>query len=92
MRQGKPPSRGAESGERITAKSGQGDVLAEERKKPAKRGKRATSGELGEQLLKTLQRFRDKWNPKEVSELVRQLRAFADSLELGGGSKKRGKI
>jgi hypothetical protein len=80
----------AESGERITAKVAK-KILAEERKKPAKRGKKATAGELGEQLLKALERFRDKWNPKEVSDLASKLRDFADSLEQGSGSKKRGK-
>jgi hypothetical protein len=80
----------AESGERITAKVAK-KILAEERKKPAKRRKRAAAGELGEQLTKALERFRERWNPKEVTELAKQLRAFADSLEEGGGTKKRGK-
>jgi hypothetical protein len=80
----------AESGERITAKEAK-KILAEERKKPAKRRRRPAAGELGDQLTKALERFRDRWNQKEVSELARQLRAFADSLEEGGESKKRGK-
>jgi hypothetical protein len=80
----------AESGERITAKVAK-KILAEERKKPAKKRKKAAAGELEGQLMKALERFRDRWNPKEVTELARQLRAFADSLEQEGETKKRGK-
>jgi hypothetical protein len=80
----------AEAGERITAKVAK-QILAKERKKPGKRRRRASAEELTEKLEATLGRFRDRWNQKELSELAKKLREFADSLEeVRGGSKKKG--
>jgi hypothetical protein len=80
----------AESGERITAKVAK-EILAEERRKPARRRTRASAEKLGERLETVLARFRDQWNQKGLSELAEKLREFADSLEGGrGGSKKKG--
>lgn len=78
----------AESGERITAKVAK-KILAEERKKPARRRRRASSDKLGERLEKLLARVRDQWNQKELGELARRLREFADSLEESKGSARR---
>jgi hypothetical protein len=37
-----------------------------------------------------LERYRERWNPKELTDLARQLREFADALEKPerGGKKK----
>jgi hypothetical protein len=36
-----------------------------------------------------LERYRDRWNQKELSELAQKLREFADSLEEGRGSSRK---
>jgi molecular chaperone DnaK (HSP70) len=79
----------AESGERITAKVAK-RILAKERKKPAKRRTRASAEKLTERLETALARFRDQWNQKDLAELARQLREFADALDNPerGGRKK----
>jgi hypothetical protein len=80
----------AQAGERITAKEAR-RILAEERKKPGRRRKRASGEKLGERLERLLTRLRDQWNQKDLGELARRLREFADSLEEGkGGPKKKG--
>lgn len=76
----------AEGGERITAKVAR-EILAKERKKPTRR--RASTVSLKEKLAKALVRYRDRWNPKELSELVQQLREFAEALEQESASGKR---
>jgi hypothetical protein len=40
--------------------------------------------------VKVLERYRERWNPKDLSELARQLREFAEALEeqQRGGRKK----
>jgi hypothetical protein len=79
----------AEEGTPVTAKVAK-KILAEKRKKRPRRGGKAGSGEqLGFRLLKVLERYRDRWNQKELSELAQQLREFADSLEEGRGSSKK---
>jgi hypothetical protein len=80
----------AESGERITAKVAK-KILADERKKPPKRRRRATAEELEGKLLRALQRFRERWNAKEIATLARKLREFADSLEKQREGDKRSK-
>jgi hypothetical protein len=35
-----------------------------------------------------LERYRDRWDPKELAGLARQLRVFADSLDSQKGGKK----
>jgi hypothetical protein len=78
----------AESGERITAKVAK-KILAEERKKPGRRRRRASAEKLGEKLERLLTRIRDQWNQKELPELAQKLREFADSLEGGRGSPRK---
>ena len=48
------------------------------------------SDKLGLRLVKSLERYKERWNQKELSELARQLREFADALEkpASGGKKK----
>jgi hypothetical protein len=76
----------AEKGERITPKVAK-EILAKERKKPAR--KKRVAQDLVEKLAKALGRFRERWNSKELSELARQLREFADSLEEEGTAKRK---
>ena len=80
----------AEEGDRITTKVAK-QILAKFRKKTARKGKALSAGKLGPRLTKVLERFRDRWNPKEAAELARQLREFADSLETERGGGKRAK-
>ena len=50
------------------------------------------SDKLGLRLVKSLERYKERWNQKELAELARQLREFADSLEKSpSGSKKKAK-
>jgi hypothetical protein len=42
---------------------------------------------LAGRLVTVLERSRDRWDPKELAELARHLREFADSLD----AQKRGK-
>jgi hypothetical protein len=41
-----------------------------------------------EPLVTVLERYRDRWEPKELAELARHLREFADSLDSQKGGKK----
>ena len=43
---------------------------------------------LAGRLVTVLERYRDRWDPKELAELARHLREFADSLDSQKGSKK----
>jgi hypothetical protein len=43
---------------------------------------------LAGRLVNVLERYRDRWDPKELAELARQLREFADSLDGQKGGKK----
>jgi hypothetical protein len=43
---------------------------------------------LATRLATVLERYRERWNPRELSELARQLREFADGLEKQGGRKR----
>jgi hypothetical protein len=76
----------AEKGERITPKVAK-EILAKERRKPAR--KRRAARDLAEKLGKALSRFRERWNQKELSELVKQPQAFADSLEEENTGKRK---
>jgi hypothetical protein len=80
----------AESGERITAKVAK-KILAEERKKPARRRSGVSAEKLREKLETVLTQLRDQSNQKELSELAAKLREFADSLEKRDAPKRRSK-
>lgn len=80
----------AEAGEQITTAVAK-EILAETRKrKRPKRQKAIPAEKLGVRLVKALEKYKERWNPKELSELARQLRGFADALEKPerGGKKK----
>jgi len=59
------------------------EIVSKARKKETKRarGKKIPVERLTEKLLQTLSRYRERWNPKELAELARQLRLFADGLD-----------
>jgi hypothetical protein len=78
----------AEAGERITAKVAK-QILAKERKKPARKRKKVSADALAEELVTTLTRFRERWNQKEVAALARKLREFADSLDDSKGAARK---
>src|SRR5262249_26841287 len=70
----------AEAGEQITTAVAK-EILAEaRRKKRPKRQKALPTDKLVGRLAKVLERYRDRWDPKALPELARQLREFADTL------------
>lgn len=82
----------AEAGEQVTTAVAK-EILAEARKKKRpRRQKTLPAARLGVRLVKSLERYRERWNPEELSELARQLREFADALDQPKpGGRKRGK-
>ena len=79
----------AEGGERVTPKVAK-EILAKERRKTSRRRKGGSTEKLSKKLLNVLTRFQKRWNPKELSDLAKQLRDFADSLtETRSGSRKK---
>jgi Protein of unknown function (DUF3102) len=79
----------AEGGERITTNVAK-DILAMARKKAMGKTGVTSTEQLGERLTKALQRFRQRWDARKLSDFGRRLREFADSLEAGqAGSKNR---
>jgi hypothetical protein len=79
----------AEAGEQITTAVAK-EILAETRKKSRpKRKKALPADKLRAQLANALERYRERWNPKELSELARHLREFADALEKPRPTSKR---
>jgi gas vesicle protein len=80
----------AEAGEQITTAVAK-EILAQARKKKRPMRQRVPpTDKLGGRLLNVLERYKERWNPKELSELARHLREFADALEASqqGGRKK----
>jgi Protein of unknown function (DUF3102) len=78
----------AEAGEEVTFATAK-EIVAEARKKKRPRRHRSMpSGKLALWLVNVLERYRDRWDPKEQAELARQLREFADSLDSQKGGKK----
>jgi hypothetical protein len=70
----------AEAGEQITTSVAR-EIVAEARKKDATQARPLPPEELGPRLIKVLERYRERWSPKALAELARQLREFADTLE-----------
>jgi hypothetical protein len=62
-------------------------VAEARKKKRPRRHKTMPAEKLAGRLVTVLERYRDRWDPKELAELARQLREFADSLD----NQKRGK-
>jgi uncharacterized protein YecE (DUF72 family) len=82
----------AEAGEEITFATAREIVAEAKKKRRPRRQKAVPADRLGLRLVRSLERYKERWNPKELSELARQLREFADALEKPqAGSKKRAK-
>jgi hypothetical protein len=78
----------AESGEKITTVVAK-EILAQARKKEPRKAKRQAAGVLVPKLLVTLQRYQERWSTKELAELAKHLREFADKLDdRQAGAKK----
>jgi gas vesicle protein len=78
----------AEAGEEITFAAAK-EIVAEARKKKRPRRQKAIPADkLAGRLVNVLERYRDRWDPKELAELARQLREFADSLDSQKGGRK----
>jgi hypothetical protein len=71
----------AEAGEAITTKVAKQIVAEAKKKRRPRRRKAVPADQLGLRLLHVLDRYRERWNPDELSELARHLREFADALE-----------
>jgi len=78
----------AEAGEEITFATARVIVAEARKKKRPRRHKTMPSDKLAGRLVNVLERYRDRWEPKELAELARQLREFADSLDSQKGGKK----
>lgn len=78
----------AEAGEEITFATAREIVAEVRKKKRPRRRKSMLSDKLAGRLVNVLERYRDRWDLKELAELARQLREFADSLDGQKGSKK----
>jgi hypothetical protein len=78
----------AEAGEKITTSVAK-EIVAETRKKKRPSRQKAPPPEkLALRLVAVLERYRERWNPKELPELARYLREFADGLAKRGGRKR----
>ena len=80
--------REAEEGKHVTTKVARG-ILAEVRGTAEHKPRPIPPEKLRARLLEALERFKEQWDPKEVSDLARELREFAGSLDEGGGGRKR---
>jgi hypothetical protein len=80
----------AEAGEEITFATAK-EIVAEAKKGKRPRRRRTISADkLAGRLINVLERYRDRWDPKELAELARQLRELADLLnDLKGGKKTK---
>jgi hypothetical protein len=82
----------AEAGEEITIDTARAIVAAARKKKRPRRQKTMPSDKLAGRLVKVLERYRDRWDPRGLKALARELREFADALEGSQpGGKKKGK-
>jgi hypothetical protein len=70
----------AEAGEAITTAVAK-EIVAQAKKKGRRRAKPVPADKLGLRLGRVLERYKERWHPDELTELARQLREFADTLE-----------
>jgi hypothetical protein len=68
----------ARTGERITTRVAK-EILGQEKTKEKRDSPRAS--DLAQRLKKALEQYRDQWGPKHISDVARELGAFADSLD-----------
>jgi hypothetical protein len=64
----------AEAGEEITFATAKEIVAQAKKKRRLRRQKPVPDDKLGLRLMKWLERYKERWNPKELSELACQLR------------------
>jgi hypothetical protein len=64
-------------------------IVATTKKKGKMRGKPLPPDKLSVRLVKMLERYRARWKPDDLAELVRQLRQFADASEKPGRSGRK---
>lgn len=82
----------AEAGEEINTAVAKEIVAEAKKKKKPRRQKAIPTEKLGLRLVRVLERYKSRWKPDDLTELVRQLREFADALEKPGrGAKKKAK-
>jgi hypothetical protein len=81
----------AEAGEEITVATAREIVAEAKKKRRPRRQKPVPTDKLGLRLLKSLERYKERWPSKELSELARQLREFADALEKPQPGRKKAK-
>jgi hypothetical protein len=78
----------AEAGEEVAIAAAK-EVVAETRKKKRPGSQKSIPAEkLVRRLVTVLERYRDRWDPKELVELARHLGECADSLNNQKGGKK----
>src|SRR5947199_254784 len=77
------------TGEEITFATAREIVAEAKKKRRPRRQKVVPADKLGLRLVKSLERYKERWNPKELSELARQLREFADALEKPASEGKK---
>jgi hypothetical protein len=87
-RPGKKAVEKVEAGEEITFAAAKVIVREAKKKKRPRRRKAVPVEKLAGRLVSVLERYRDRWNPKDLAELARQLREFADSLDSQKGGKR----
>jgi hypothetical protein len=82
----------ATAGETITGAVAK-EILGAVRKRLARHGRPLPERTLTLRLAKAMERFREQWNPKKLSDLARRLRDFADELENGlrNGTRPNGR-
>ncbi len=78
----------AEAGEEITIAAAKEIVAEARKKKRPRRQKTIPADKLAGRLVNVLERYRARWDPKDLANLARQLREFADSLDSQKGGKK----
>jgi hypothetical protein len=83
----------AEAGEEITFTTAKEIVAEAKKKKRPRRRKTVPTDKLALRLVRALERYKERWNPDDLSEFARHLREFAEALEKperGGKKKARG--
>jgi hypothetical protein len=71
----------AEAGEEITFTTAKEIVAEAKKKKRPRRRKAVPTDKLALRLVRALERYKERWNPDDLSELARHLREFAEALE-----------
>lgn len=81
----------AEAGEEITFSTAKEIVAEAKKKRRLKRQKILPTDKLRLRLGAVLEKYKKRWDSKELVELARQLREFADSLDGQQVGRKKGK-